>query len=183
MFRTEFDNQQYYIFDGSSGSQGLLNIDTSRASGGELELQALVGNGFRLLASLGITETEILELEAQPDYVGNKSPNVDRLTANLGVHHRKSFAGGRRLTTRADYRHVGKRYWHVDNDADRNPLDLIDLRLSYGGSSWSLGAYVKNATDEAYSSEFIAGQFAGLPYGVRFPALPRTYGLEFQKRF
>jgi len=184
LFYTDFSNQQYYVFDGLSGSQGLLNIDESTAQGLELELRASVTREFKLGASLGITDTEIDALApGQEAFVGNKSPNVDEHTGNLMGQYETPVGPATRLRARFDYRRQGKRYWHVDNDDFRNPVDLVNLRLGLSWKRWSATAYVDNLTDEQYSLELLASQFSGLGYDIRFPAQPRTFGLEIHTAF
>ncbi len=183
VFTTDFENQQYYVYDGPSGSQGLLNIDESLAQGIELELQAHPGNGFRIDASLGITDTEIKALTGNSEFVGNKTPNSNAYTGNLSLLHETRFNENSRLVARADYRRVGKRYWAINNEHARDPLNLLNLRLTYIAKRWSVGLYLDNATDEQYSAEFLQGEFSGITYDIRFPALPQRYGVEFSTRF
>ncbi len=183
LFYTDFSNQQYYVFDGLSGSQGLLNIDKSIAKGLELEFKASVSREFRLGASLGVTDTEIDRLSPEEAFEGNKTPNTDAYTGNLMGQYETQVGPAARLVARVDYRRQGKRYWHVDNVDFRDPVDLLNLRLSVHWKGWSASAFVDNATDEQYSLELLASEFSGLAYDIRFPALPRTYGLEIHASF
>jgi len=183
VFSTDFANQQFYVFDGNSGSQGLLNIDESTVTGLELQLQAIAAMGFRFNASLGTTETEIDAFTADPSLVGNKTPNSNEHTGNLSVIHQTNVGNGHRFLIRGDYRREGERYWAVNNDHKRDPIDLLDLSMRYEAPNWSLRLYLDNATDERYNAEFLQGEFSGTPYDIRFPALPRRYGLELEMTF
>ena len=183
LFSTDFTNQQFYVFDGNSGSQGLLNIDESTVTGVELQLQMIAGMGFRFGASLGTTDTEIDAFAADPSVVGNKTPNSTEHTGNLTVIHQTSPRQGHLFTIRGDLRREGERVWAVNNDHVRDEVDLVDLRARYEAPRWSFSLYLENLTDERTNAEFLQGEFSGTPYDIRFPAAPRRYGINVRMRF
>ena len=79
---------------------------------------------------------------------------------------------------RIDYERRGEQFWETSNLTQRDSLELVNARLGIRADdgNWSLTAWARNATDEIYNAEYVAG-------GIVSRALPRTYGIDFTKKF
>ncbi len=78
--------------------------------------------------------------------------------------------------SRVDYRYTGRTWWEPYNTTSRDPIDLVDARVSLGDERWTATLWGKNLTDEEYNQEFSPG-------GFLFKALPLRYGIEFAYNF
>jgi iron complex outermembrane receptor protein len=101
---------------------------------------------------------------------------VSRYTANAGLQYRQPLGDALDLTLRVDYNKIGETWWDPYNVTSRDPIDLVDARISLGGENWTATAWGKNLNDEEYNTEFSPG-------GFLFKALPQRYGVEFQYKF
>jgi iron complex outermembrane receptor protein len=94
------------------------------------------------------------------------------------VHHQRrpavstaGLANGDNLLARVDYQRIGDTWRDPQIDTVRNPVDLVNARLSFTAGPWLVSAWSKNLFNKLYNAEFSPGGFV-------FKALPRTYGLE-----
>jgi iron complex outermembrane receptor protein len=174
LYQTESENSYFFVFLAANSTQNLGNLDADY-EGGEIELSARVTDRFDIFASYGVTDSKITDME-DPSVIGNEAPLVSEETANLGLQYRQPIGGNMEATVRADYRHIGRTWWEPYNTTSRNPVDLVDARISLEAERWSVTAWSKNLTDEKYNAEFSPG-------GFLFRALPRRYGIEFGYKF
>ena len=87
------------------------------------------------------------------------------------------------------------KYWHPDNVAASDPIDLINLRigLNEAKGKWSASLFVRNLTDKKYYADYNGAKYSGLSYdvmaGPAYPldigslAPPRSFGIEAKMRF
>lgn len=178
VFQTDVENQDYFSFIASVGAQIITNIDAVDIRGFELEAAYRPLAGVTLSAGYGYTDSEIKQYRVNPLVVGNRAPYVPRYTMNAGAQYSIPVSGAIMLTARTDYERRGGQFWSPENETQRNPVDLVDARLSLAGAldDWSLSLWGRNLFDERYNAEFVSGGFA-------FLAEPRTYGVDFVKRF
>ncbi len=174
LFSTKSENGYFFVFLAANSTQNLGNLDADY-KGGEVELTAHLTDRFDFYASYGYTDSKITDMEDR-SVVGNEAPLVSRYTANAGLQYRQPLSAGLDLTFRADYRKVGETWWDPYNVTSRDPIDLLDGRISLGSDKWRVAAWGKNLGDEEYNQEFSPG-------GFLFKGLPRQYGLEFTYKF
>ena len=174
LYQTESENSYFFVFLAANSTQNLGNLDADY-EGGEIELNARLSDRFDFYASYGYTDSEITKME-DPSVVGNEAPLVSRYTANAGLQYRQPLGQALDLTFRVDGQKIGETWWEPYNVTSRDPISLIDARVSFGGEKWTATAWGKNLNDEEYNQEFSPG-------GFLFKALPRRYGVEFQYRF
>src|SRR5690606_21885577 len=126
----------------------------------------------------GYTDSEIKEYIVDPTAVGNWAPYVPDFTFNAGAQYRTQLSSGVEASLRMDYERRGKQYWEPNNIVARDPVDLVRARIGIESveGGWSLNAWANNLFNERYNEDFVLGGFA-------FIAQPRTYGLDFTKRF
>jgi len=174
LFQTKSTNGYFFVFLAANSTQNLGNLDADY-QGAEFEISAKVTERFDLFASIGLTDSEITDME-DPSVIGNQAPLVSDITANLGAQYRHPLGDALDLSVRADWQHTGETWWEPYNVTSRDPIDLVDLRVGLEADKWALTAWSKNLTDEEYNAEFSPG-------GFLFRALPIRYGLEFTYSF
>lgn len=173
LFQTESENGYFFVFLPANSTQNLGNLDADY-EGAEVELNWHATDQFDVYASYGYTDSKITDME-DPTVKGNEAPLVSRETANVGMQYVVPV-GDLGLTFRVDYRHTGRTWWEPYNVTSRNPIDLVDARISLGSDQWTATLWGKNLTDEEYNQEFSPG-------GFLFRALPIRYGIEFGYTF
>jgi iron complex outermembrane receptor protein len=176
------------VFDPTTSTQNLGNLDKVEYMGAEAEIQARVGEGLDLYARVGYTDSEIKESRRDPTDVGKQAPLVSEYTVNLGAQWRADLGtSGLSFFIRPDFMIIGDTYWYPDNVTVRDPVELLNLRVGLGTDAWTLTAYSKNLTDEEYNAEWSPGPQnfpdAGYVNNFVFKAQPRVYGAEFTYRF
>lgn len=176
-------NFQFFIIDATTASQIIANIDRVNIWGVELEAQALLAPGITVNAALGTTDSSIRRNQYVAGTVGNKAPRTVPWTLNLGAQYLRPIAGEYRLLLRADYKHLARKYWQVDNVAVQDPVDLLSLRA--GIETDRFGVYVAGANvfNERYYADYNPSRFSGLPYDIGFRAQPATYRVEAKLKF
>ena len=127
------------------------------------------------IAEHGLVPSVAAARMEDPSVKGNQAPLVSKDTANIGAQYSVPV-GGLNLSFRADYRYTGETWWEPYNITSRDPISLLDGRISLGGERWSATLWGKNLTDEKYNQEFSPG-------GFLFKALPIRYGIEFDYSF
>lgn len=178
IFSTDVENQHFFQFIGAINAQLLNNIDEVALRGAELEVQYRVAAGLDLYAAYGYTDSEIEDYTVFPVDEGNWAPYVARDTINIGGQYVFPVTDALEGLFRLDYERRGEQYWDTANSTSRSPLDLVNMRAGVESISggWSLMAWARNLTDEEYNAEYVIG-------GIAQIARPRTYGIEFTKRF
>lgn len=177
-FTTQSQNGYFFVFLAANSTQNLGNIPEVRLEGFELESTIEPRPGWDINFALGMTWSDIKEFP-DPSVLGNEAPFISRYTLNLGTQY-ETLIGGSDLTARfrVDYRRTGKTWFDVPNSTVRDPVDIVDARVTLEGpdKAWALSAYADNLFNEIYNAEFSPGGFV-------FRARPRIYGLEATYRF
>jgi iron complex outermembrane receptor protein len=123
-----------------------------------------------------------------PDLSGNNLPQSPPFTLTLSGNYKIPTSFGH-FDLGANYFHGGNYYFSADNGqaqispaVDRQPiLNLLGGSLTYTTSDekYSIGVWVKNATNKLYYSFAIQTAFAS----YYSPAPPRTFGVTAQAHF
>jgi iron complex outermembrane receptor protein len=174
VFQTESENGYFFVFLPANSTQNLGNLDADY-EGYEIELNGRLTDRFDFYLAYGYTDSEITSME-DPSVIGNEAPLVSRYTANAGLQYRQPLGDALDLTLRVDANKVGETWWDPYNVTSRDPITLVDARVSLGGERWMATAWGKNLNDEEYNTEFSPG-------GFLFKALPQRYGVEFLYKF
>jgi iron complex outermembrane receptor protein len=176
IFDTEDSGSYFFVFLASSSTQNLGNLDEVDLQGFEFDVSARLGDNFDVYLGYAKTDSEITASQI-PTQVGNKAPLVPEETTNLGFQYRRPFGSSdKTFFLRADYRRIGDTYWEPDNYTVRNPVNLLDWRVGIESETWSVVGWQANFNDVAYNTEFSPGGFV-------FKGRPRSYGIDFSKRF
>ena len=182
-FFEQVDDYQYFYVDALTASQIIGNIDKVDVRGFELETQYRLLPGWDLFANLGINDTEIKELDAFPQYEGNKAPKNTDWTGVLGTQYRGAIgSGGLSWFGRVDVQFAGKKYWQIDND------DVQDRRLperARRSRGRTLGRLRLGQEPDRRTGVLgvRAARVLGARRRHRVSHAARTYGVDFNYRF
>ncbi|MDA5194017.1 TonB-dependent receptor [Govanella unica] len=183
VYYEKVDNFQFFRVDLATGGQALDNINKVDIYGFELEAQAMVADGLQLFGGVGTTHTKIKDWTNHPEWIGNKTPKNTTWKLNLGYQFTFPVTDVINAQMRLDYEHRGKKFWHPDNVAIANPVDLIDFRIGLQTDQWGLFAVGKNLTNARYYNDYNSKLFSGGGNDIGFLAQPRTYGVEGRYKF
>ncbi|HEY7753930.1 MAG TPA: TonB-dependent receptor [Steroidobacteraceae bacterium] len=187
-YHTEAEGSYFFVFDPTTSTQNLGNLDKVEYQGLEAEVQAQLTDNFEVYLRGGLTDSEIKESARAATDVGNQAPLVSEYTINLGAMWRAPLGGGGlELFIRPDFQVIGDTWWWPDNFTKRSPVELLNLRAGVQTENWSVIAWSRNLTDEEYNAEWSPGpQFfpnPGYTNNFVFKAQPRVWGVDFTYRF
>jgi iron complex outermembrane recepter protein len=185
-FRSRSDNYQFFYLDFDAGGvQVIDNLEQVEFTGMELEVQGGLARGLTAYVSLGLLDSDIKDFDSSltvPVARGNRTPGTQKSTLSTGAQY-EFPVGALTGRIRADYSRWGKRYLFADNIDVRDPVNMLDLRVSLGGDSWTVTAWGRNVLDEFYWQEFGSVRFGAPGVDLGSPGQPDTYGLEFRYEF
>ena len=169
---------QYFVFVAPISAQVLVNINKVSITGGELEANLNLADGFSADAGFGVTESGIRKYTLNPADVGNKAPFVPDVTGNIGLQYTTPISDKLQLTGRVDEQFLGQQYWSPENETSRKALYLLSARVAVAtiGKGWEVSVFGKNLTNVIYNEEYGSGGFA-------YPANPRTFGAALRYSF
>ena len=185
VYQTMDHNDYYFVFLASNSTQNLGNIKEVRFRGFDLDATARIDEFLSLNAGFGLTGSRIQQFPGPSSdlVVGSKAPLVSDYTFNVGVQYARPVWTGWNALVRLDYNLIGPTTFVIPVPAvgepipkERNPVDLVDLRLGLQSDQWSLMFWSKNLLDVKYNAEYSTG-------GFLFKAEPRQLGIELTRRF
>jgi len=178
-FYSEFDDLQFQAQRPLGAGTYVSNAARAEIKGVDLGFTARPLPNLILEGGLQYLDAKYTEGDLQrfdvvfaPDWSGN-------VAATLLL----PLAGGM-VYLRADYSFMGDHYTNPtyqapDTEQDR---ELVNVRLGWRNDAWDAAIWVKNATDESYSS-LSAAPFLLTGMRAEFLAAPRTYGATVKYRF
>ena len=156
----------------------VVNADSARSVGGELELAWRPLNGLELAASYGLTDTTLrgfTDPYSGDVFNGNRVPYVPAYDAHVRAdyRHESGFYIGATVAT------IGKTYYTEAEDPTflQDSYTLVSARLGYATDRYRIGVSGANLTEEEYYSAITPGTFHGTP------GAPRTIVGEASLRF
>ncbi|MET0535114.1 MAG: TonB-dependent receptor [Steroidobacter sp.] len=187
VYYTRAEGSYFFVFDPNTSTLYLGILDRVDYNGAELELKAVLADGFDAFLGLGYTDSEVKESQRAASDVGNQAPLVSEYSANLGFQYRRAISDGLKALVRTDLEAIGPTWFYPDNFTQRDPVELVNMRVGLEGEAWSATVWVKNLTDEEYNAEWSPGpQFfpnPGYTNNFVFKALPRRWGVDVTYRF
>ncbi len=178
-FYSEFDDLQFLAQKAIGAGTYVSNAAKAEIEGVDLGFTAMPLPNLILDGGLQYLDAKYTEGELQqfdvvfaPDWSGN-------IAATLLL----PLADGMTYL-RADYSYMGDHYTNTtyqppDTEQDR---ELVNARLGWRNDAWDAAIWVKNATDESYSS-LSAAPFLLTGMRAEFLAAPRTYGATVRYNF
>lgn len=180
-FYTRYKNQQVFILN--VADQGIVNIAKTDIFGLEAEATLRPAEGLELFASLGLIDSKVKNFDGTALYRGNKVPLTYGWSYNLGAQYRHPLGDAVSLIGRIDYSGKGDNYWHIDNADKQDDVHLVNARLTLDMGRYTVAAFVENLFDVAYTEEFFAKNFSAGFTDIRYPGLPRRYGVTAGFKF
>jgi len=197
----EVDDQQLTAVGGQANFNRLINADSTKGRGFELDLEAFVSRALTLTAGMSYNYTEIddpnLEIQAcgggctvldpagvRPGTVsidGNRLPQAPRWVANATARYAVPFRSGE-LFAFTDWAYRTEVNFFLYNAAEFRGPSLLEggLRLGYsrdsGGQEFAF--FVRNIADQIRATGAI--DFNNL---TAFVNEPRTWGAQYIRRF
>jgi iron complex outermembrane receptor protein len=177
------DFQYFYVKDNLY--QIIANIDRVNIRGLDIDFRYIPIKGLELDGGAGVTLSKIARSDVDPTTIGNYTPKSQPFKATLGIQYAHAVGSGMNASVRFDIEHRSKRYWHPDNAAVTNGMDLVNLRLGLHGERdrWTAELYGRNLGNKRYYADYNAAKYTGLPFDIGSLATGRTFGLEARMRF
>ncbi|WP_343617321.1 TonB-dependent receptor [Novosphingobium sp.] len=176
----------------SSGS-GVFNVGSAKIFGGEAQLIALIGDGFRFDFNGAALHTKlgqnifVADGETPPvtfNISGHRLPNAPSLSFSTGLEKAQKIGFGT-VTARVEGKYSSAFYYDVLNNADTRSASYMtggaSLRFEPDQGGWQIEAYVRNLTNKIvfanaqrnYNSNYNTYEFQP----------PRTYGVTGSVKF
>lgn len=174
-YTTRTQNSYFFVFLAANSTQNLGNVPLARLEGFEIDATWRPAPGLDLILGYGYTDSSIRDFE-DTSVIGNNLPGVSRYTLNLATQYQADITDDIGLTARVDYRRVGRTWWDLENSTSRDPIDIVDARVSVNTGGFTVSAFASNLFDERYNAEFSPGGFV-------FKGRPRRFGGEVSFAF
>lgn len=186
VFRSRSEDYQFFYLDfDQGGAQVIDNLDKVEFTGAEVEWQVQATRYWTLLGAVGLLDSDIKAFDPTltvPAERGNRTPKTQRSTFSIGSQLEVPL-GSLQGTLRVDYGRWGKKYWHPDNIDVRDPVNMLDLRVSVGNERWTATAWGRNVLDEFYWQDFNSLESGAPGVDLGSPSSPDTYGVEVKYQF
>ena len=186
VFRSRSEDYQFFYLDfDQGGAQVIDNLDKVEFTGAEVEWQVQATRYWTLLGAVGLLDSDIKAFDPTltvPAERGNRTPKTQKSTFSLGSQLEVPL-GSLTGTLRIDYGRWGKKYWHPDNIDVRDPVNMLDLRVSVGNERWTATAWGRNVLDEFYWQDFNSLESGAPGVDLGSPSSPDTYGVEVKYQF
>ncbi|MDN3578314.1 TonB-dependent receptor [Chitinimonas viridis] len=172
LFFNRYDDYQALL------NRRFVNIPKGRSYGLEISINGMAARNLELFGSVGLLNTKVTGAPAgSPAIVGIHFNYAPRLTANLGFKQR--FDSG--WFVGADLNRTGDYYSEIDNNPafKAGGYTVVNLNAGYAASSYTIRAYMKNATDEDVLYHVNTGRSSN----IGTVGQPRTAGITLDYRY
>jgi iron complex outermembrane receptor protein len=198
LFYYDYTDQQFTNNVGLSGF--LVNAGRTDIYGLELELLAVLADGWTLQAGLGLMDSEYKELELADlstpdpfdtiDLAGNQPVSSPDVNFNFASDYEKSFSNGYLMRLRIDGAYIDDQWFSAYNDLigfgdiRQDAYWVFNARAAFSDATdkYTLSFWINNLADEEYDVFAINLQGAA-GYNYFAQGAPRTYGVDFTIRF
>lgn len=167
------------------------NIGNSRNYGVELEMDALLGLGFKLDMSAGMTRavwgnTPYFDpnLNFQPvNLSGRFATNTPAYTGSVGLSWSHRMTGGVKVGANVHANAIGRSYWDPTNEYYQPAYRLLSAGIYADIGNWTLRAHGSNLLNAPYNTAFISAAEVGAPFNVAGIGPPRTWDVSVSYDF
>lgn len=184
-YQNTYDDLQRTVLGVSESAgvvQSVFNAAAATVTGAEVEVTAIVTNGFELTAAYGYTDAQYDEFLGVADPSSRKFVRIPENTGTIAARYEHNMEDGAQLVARAAAQYTGDYFYDDTNLLKQDAYTLVDASLAYTNPTgvWTATLWGKNLTGEEYSPW---GSTLGFLGENRFPAGPRTFGIRLQARY
>jgi iron complex outermembrane recepter protein len=163
----------------------VINAGKARSRGAEIEVSWAATQGLTLSAAAGYTDATLVDKTLQfTAQVGDRLPNVPRVTADATAEYRRPFGtADRALLARASVSYLGDSFTEFQSlsTAKLMPSSTsVDASLGLAVANWEASLFAKNLTNRLIVTGVDTDRNVPTTYSV---APPRTIGLELRCKF
>lgn len=178
---TDVNNAHDFKFFPVSLTRAIAIIDKVRNRGFEVELSYQPVEAWSMFLDYGYVDAKILKNSEDPNGAGKTSPETPQYNLALGQQYSHHITDVVDVLFRADYQRLGHTWFDSLNTpgTDRNPVDLVNVRVGLKEDRWLVEAWSKNLFDKQYAAGTTVVSFLNYP----FRAPPRTFGLTATYKF
>jgi outer membrane receptor protein involved in Fe transport len=170
-----------------------INGNSATIYGGEIETRALLGGGFELDASAGLTHASVDPGPHWQIVPSHKLSDVAPVTANVNLTYTKDITDKYTFTARIENGYTGQRYslgfpYGYTLNGAYTPLPAYDLtNIRFGvvsGDGWSASLFVNNLFNkQAQLENLLQETLPSAAYNRIITNQPLTGGLDVTYRF
>lgn len=181
LFWIDWQDMQLSQFDATAGGY-VTNAGESTSRGVELEVSAVVCDGFTVFGSAGFLDTEFDAFTDSfgQNVAGNDLPFAPEFTSSLGGQYTQQLTDDVAAFARADWFHTGEFYYDAGN-LGADEFNLVNFRLGANGEvgnvGWDLAVFLHNAFDEEYVPIAFQANPADPTQFVGQNGTPQTWGV------
>ncbi|WP_421729791.1 TonB-dependent receptor [Brevundimonas sp.] len=184
-YQNTYDDLQRTVLGVSESAgvvQSVFNAAAATVTGAEVEVTAIVTNGFELTAAYGYTDAQYDEFLGVIDPGSRKFVRIPENTGTIAARYEHNMEDGAQLVARAAAQYTGDYFYDDTNLLQQDAYTLVDASVAYTNPTgvWTVTVWGKNLTEEEYSPW---GSTLGFLGENRFPAAPRTFGIRLQARY
>ena len=190
IFYSDYADMQFEVVRAGADGQPVQTIGNASAAeitGFEVELLAILTEGFTLQAGLGYADASYKEVDPTVGITTDMVlPGAPKWTGSVSGQYEFPLQNGHTLTGRIDYSFRSKTNFDVFNSEFlwQDAYGLLNGRitLQLNNSDWSFSVFGTNLTEEEY---FIGGThlFGNLGVTSRMYERPREWGLSVNYDF
>jgi outer membrane receptor protein involved in Fe transport len=159
-----------------------VNADRGDTLGFEADVSWYPTDSLRLYANLGLLDATFEDFDERPDLKGRGQAHAPDYTLAFGGSYRHPSG----VFARLDVSARDEFYFDVSHDQESTAYELVNARLGYEASSWTIQLWARNLFNEDYAVR-------GFYFGNEPPDFPNTLytrlgdprqlGVTFDKRF
>lgn len=147
--------------------------------GFEIEADAQIGETFSIAASLGVTESRLINVGANAPAgvnAGNRVPNSPDLTASLQA----TWQLLEDITATASYNYVGQRAMEAQNSGFLDAYNIVNGKISWEKDGLNIYAFGNNLLDER--PRYFGGTYSSTAHSV-VTGPGRVMGIGLSREF
>lgn len=178
---TNVANAHDFKFFPVSLTRAIAIIDKVRNRGFELELRYQPLDDWSMFADYGYVDARIRKNSEDPNGAGKIAPETPKYNLAIGTEYSHHLTEKLDAQLRIDYQRLGRTWFDSLNTpgTDRDPVNLVNLRIGLKQDGWLVEAWSKNLFDKQYAAGTTVVSFLNYP----FRAPPRTFGLTATYKF
>ena len=185
LFYIDWKDQQ--VIQSVPSGHGIMtkNAGKSESKGFELEGSYKINRSFNVGLGAGYTDAKFITYEknATVDYSGNLIPLVPEYTLGVLANYKLYLENSKikYVLFNTSYKHFGKFYWDVDNDAYQDNYGLLNANITVAMKQYNFGIWGKNLTDTDYNRYYFTISTLNKAYVEM--ARPMQFGVFVKVKF